>query len=504
LPQDLRPAAQAAADAYKWKAFSVIALALFTTVMDFSGTGIALPSIAEDFALRLSVVSLVTVIAFLTITAFLLPMGRLADAAGRKSVHLIGLSFFIGGALMATLSPNLPVLLGARVVMGIGLAMEQAVLTAMIVSIFPPHQRGMGLGLLTAVVGTGSIVGPIAAGVVADAFGWRFVFLSLSIPAGIAFLLAVPVLDDARIGSVRRAEGTRYDWTGAVICAAALVLMVFTINNPLNLIWTSWPIIAGAVLAAALLLAFIRWELRVKSPIIDLRLFRIRRFSWSCSARFLGFIGSSAVWFLMPFYLQDIQGYTPRTVGFVVVFGALGMTVAGALSGRLSDRFGFRIFTFIGLSLAIASGLVFASLQASSPTWMVISALIANGIGMGLWMAPNMSATLGAVGRADYGIVGALLNLIRNAGTVSGIAVTTAIVTGIMLSRGFDADLGAVGETGGAEVADAFMTGMRVAFIVLVCFSAAALLAAIMVRETPGTRPDVAPEGVALGAGGEG
>ena len=496
LPQT-RKTSVSEQDAYKWKAFGVIALALFTTVMDFSGTGIALPSIADDFALRLGVVSWVTIVASLTIVAFLLPMGRVADIAGRKAVHLTGLTFFVAGALVAAMSVNLPMLIAARVVMAIGLAMGQGVMTAMIVSIFPPRERGRGLGFLTAVVGSGSIVGPIAAGFLVDAFGWRAVFMFFSIPAVIALLLAVAVLDDARVGSTRRRTGEPYDWPGAVVSAAALVLVIFTINNPLGVSWTGWPVIGGGVVSAALFATFIWWELRVRSPMINLRFFRSSRFSWSCSARYLGFVGNSAVFFLMPFYLQDVQGYGPKTVGFVIFAGSIGMSATGMLSGFLSDRFGFRIFTFAGLGLAIAAGLAFASFGPASPLYVIVPTLLVNGIGMGLWMAPNMSATLGAVERTDYGIVGAFLNLVRNAGTVTGVAVTTAIITGIMMSRGFTGDLGEIGEAGGAGVAGAFMVGMRVAFLVLVCFSAIALFAAIMAREGPRPRREAADKSAA-------
>ena len=499
MPQT-RKAAAPASDTYKWKAFWVIALALFTTVMDFSATGIALPSIADDFALRLNVVSWVAIVASLTISAFLLPMGRVADLAGRKSVHLAGLAFFTGGALLAALSINLPMLIGARVVMAIGLGMGQGVMTAMIASVFPPQERGKSLGLLTATVGAGSIVGPIAGGFLVDAFGWRSVFVFSSIPAVIAFLLAVAVLDDARIGSGRHRTGERYDWVGAVVSAAALVLAIFTINNPLNLSWTAWPVVSGGLLATALLAAFVWWELRTGSPMINLRFFRNARFSWSCSARYLGFTGNSAVFFLMPFYLQDVQGYEAKTVGFVIFAGASGMAVAGMFSGLLSDRFGFRIFTFIGLGLAIAAGLMFASLGPASPLYVVVPALLINGVGMGLWMAPNMSATLGTVERSDYGIVGAFLNLVRNAGTVTGVALTTAIVTGMMVSRGYAGDLGEIGEAGDTGVAAAFMMGMRVGFLVLVCFSAVALIAAIMARDLPRAQRAVAGEAAAEAA----
>ncbi|MBM3956797.1 MAG: MFS transporter [Gemmatimonadetes bacterium] len=475
----------AAGDGYKWRAFWVIAPALFITVMDFSGTGVALPSIADDFALWLRDVSWVTIAASLTITAFLLPMGRVADLAGRKAVHLAGLALFAGGALLAALSVGLPMLIGARVVMATGLAMGQGVMTAMIASVFPPRERGRGLGMLTATVGAASSVGPIAAGFLVGTFGWRSVFVCFAVLASVALVLGAAVLDDARVGGRRRGAGERYDWVGAVISAAALALAIYTINNPRELAWTGWPVVGGGAIAAAFLAAFVWWELRVRSPMIDLRFFRSARFSWASSARYLGFVGNSAVWFLVPFYLQNVQGYEPRAMGFVIFAGAFGMAVTGMFSGFLSDRFGFRVFTVAGLGLSIAAGLAFASLRPASPLYAVVAALLMNGVGQGLWMAPNMSATLGAVERSDYGIVGAFLNLVRNAGTVTGVALTTVIVTAVMVGRGFTGDLGGVAEGGDGGAAGAFVAGMRAAFLVLVCFSAVALLAAIMARDSP-------------------
>ena len=470
-------------DNYKWKVFWVLSLALFTMVMDFSVTNIALPSIAGDFALHLRVVSWVAIAGALTVSAVLLPLGRLADITGRKMVHLIGMALFALGALASSLSPNLTFLIAARIVMAIGGAMDQAVVTAIIIAVFPAQERGKGLGMLTTAVGIGAVAGPIVGGPLVGSFGWRSVYLFLFFPTVICFILSIFVLDDARIGTVRRRQGERYDWIGALTSSGALALAIFTINNPLDLAWTSGPVIFSALLTLLLLVAFVLWELRVKIPMINLRLFANSLFSWSTSARFLGFFGSSAVWFLMPFYLQDVLAYSPRDVGLVIFVGAFAMAITGAFSGRLSDRFGYRIFTFFGLGFTIIMGLLFSTLDFDTPLYVVMSALALNGMGMGLWMAPNMSSTLGSVDPTSYGIVSAFLNLVRNVATVTSVAVTTLIVTTVMVGRGVEADLGAIGETGAGLVGAAFLAGTRMAYLILAGFSFCALVAAIMSRE---------------------
>ena len=452
-------------------------------VMDASVTSIALPSIAEDFSLSLRVVSWVALSASLTISAALLPLGRLADIAGRKSVHLVGIALFAAGSIFAAVSPNLATLLGARVVMSVGAAMDQALIMAIVVSVFPAHERGKGLGLITMAVGVGAIAGPIIGGPLVDLFGWRSVYWFMSIPTILSFPLAAIILDDNRIGTIRERVRSGYDWFGALTSAGALGLAILTVANPFDLPWTSPAIVGTGLGAAALGVIFVAWEARVANPMLEIRLFRIWQFSWSTVARFLGFFGTSASWFLFPFYIQDALGYSASTSGLVIFVGALGMSVMGAVSGRLSDRFGVKIFSLIGLALVTAMGVAFGTFNLGTPLWLVMVALALNGIGSGLWMAPNMSATLGAVDRANYGIVSAFLNLIRNVAVVSGIAVTTTVVATVMVNRGFEPELGAMSSVAGDGTALAFAAGMRLAFLILAGFSAAGFLAVLMTRD---------------------
>ena len=473
-------------DNYKWKAFTVVGVALFTMVMDASVTNIALPSIAADLSLSLRVVSWVALSASLTISALLLPLGRLADIAGRKAVHMVGIGLFAAGAIFAALSPNLASLLGARVVMSIGAAMDQALIMAIVVSVFPAHERGKGLGMITMAVGVGAIAGPIIGGPLVDLFGWRSVYWFMSIPTILSFPLAAIILDDNRIGTVRGRATSGYDWFGALTSAGALGLAILTVANPFDLAWTSAGIVGTGLGAVVLGVLFVAWEARAANPMLDIRLFKIPQFSWSTVSRFLGFFGTSASWFLFPFYIQDALGYSAATSGLVIFVGALGMSVTGAFSGRLSDRFGVKVFTLIGLGIVTAMGVLFATFNLGTPLWIVMFGLALNGIGSGLWMAPNMSITLGAVDRGNYGIVSAFLNLVRNVATVGGIAVTTTVVATVMVSRGFEPELDAISSAPGDGMALAFVAGMRLTYLLLAGFSAVAWLAALVTRDMRG------------------
>ena len=479
-------------DTYHWKVFWTVAIALFAMVMDFSIVSLALSSIADEFEVTLRAVTWVAISTALSISAIMLPLGRVSDLTGRKKFHIAGMIFFVAGGIFAFSSQNLPMLITARVVMSIGSAMGQAVVFAIIVGVFPSKERGKALGMITTAVAIGAAAGPIIAGPIIQEFGWRAIFLVTAIPNVIGIVAAAIILDDARIGSAVRKIGAKYDWLGAFASAAALSLLILTISNPFAFDWGSIQIIGGLVLSFLLFVLLVCWELRTPDPMLNLRFFKNSTFSWSTSTRFLAFAGGSATFFLMPVFVQSFMGYDQRTAGMIMFVGAVGMGLASQFSGRLSDRYGFRIFTFVGIGMMIATNIVFSMFVADTPLWIVMPALFLNGVGMGLWMAPNMSATLSTIGKGDLGSMSAFLNLVRNVGSVLGQAMAIAVIAGVMLSRGTEVGLGDLADAG-EKVSQAFLSGWSMTFWILAGISAAALFAATRTRaynDTPET-PEV-------------
>lgn len=477
---------------YHWKVFWTVAIALFAMVMDFSIVSLALSSIAVEFDVTLRAVTWVAISTALVTSAIMLPLGRVSDLTGRKWFHITGMIFFVAGGIFAFSSQNLPMLITARVVMSIGSAMGQAVVFAIIVGVFPAKERGKALGMITTIVSVGAAAGPIMAGPIIQEFGWRTIFLVTAIPNVIGIITAVIILDDSRIGSAVRKIGTKYDWLGAFASAGALSLLILTISNPFAFEWGSIQIIGGFVISFMLFVLLVWWELRIPDPMLNLRFFKNATFSWSTSTRFLGFAGGSATFFLMPIFVQSFMGYDQRSAGMIMFVGALGMGTASQFSGRLSDKYGFRIFTFIGMGTMVVTNIVFSMFVADTPLWIVMPALFLNGTGMGLWMAPNMSATLSTIGKGDLGSMSAFLNLVRNVGSVLGQAMAIAIIAGVMLSRGTEVGLGELADAGD-KVSQAFLDGWSLTFWILAAITAAALFAATRTRvyndpsETPQT-----------------
>ncbi len=449
---------------YKWWSFLAIAIGLFVSVADVGSVVVALPTIADHFHTDLPTTQWVIVGYALTISALLLPMGRLSDIVGRKKVYIIGYVLFPIGAFLAGFSFNVLLLILARVFMGIGGAMTQGTAMAMHISAFPEKERGKAIGLILSVVGMGGVLGPAVGGVIVGTLGWRAVFIVTGALSVLALLVAQVILD----GRLGREEGKRppFDWLGAGLSAMALVAFLLILSMGPKVGWRYPGVIAGFLLVVISLTVFVWWENRTPTPMLYLGLFKRRVFSFGLSASFIGFFGMSSVRFLMPFYLQSGLGYSPGQMGLILVPGALGLAIAGTISGRLSDRFGWRKFNMGGLAISAAGLLILSRLTLESPLALVMIAMGMQSIGLGTFNPPNTSSILSAVGESRYGVVSGFLNLVRNSANVTGIAVATAIVTAVMASMGFLPSLAAVSEAEGGGVLLAFTSGMRVAFMI--------------------------------------
>jgi len=252
----------------------------------------------------------------------------------------------------------------------------------------------------------------------------------------------------------------------------------------------SAPILAAFVLSAGMFVAFIWWELRAPAPMFNLRFFRDRVFSCGVSAAFLTFLGQSSVLFLMPFYIQNVLGYSPKVAGLVVMPGALCMAIMGSVTGTLSDKFGWRWFTVGGMVSSTVGLAMLSRVTDTSPLWEVIPGLILINCGMGMFYSPNSSSVLSAVGRESYGVVSGFLNLVRNSANVISLAIATTIVTVTMGSLGFEPSLEAVRTSAVEGVRGAFTVGMRYAFYVLIALVIASMTVSFLQGQTkPALRP---------------
>ena len=481
---------------YKWWAFWTIATGTFFSVVDHGSVLVALPGIESHFDASLESVQWVVVAYALVISVLLLPMGRLGDVVGRRRVYITGTAIFVLASLGAALSTSLEMLVVMRVLKGVGAGMVQGCGMGMMIAAFPDSERGKALGTHLSVVGMGAIAGPAMGGFLVAWFGWQWVFL-VNVPAGALVLILAWLLLERGPGSAqyRRGQGaSSFDWTGAAVSGVILLVLLLVVGNGNGLGWRSAPVIVGGIAVVVLMAGFIWWELRVRVPMLDLRLFANQVFGLGVAAAWLSFFGSSAARFMMPFYLQRVLLYSPEQVGLMMIPPALCMVLVGPFSGRVADRFGWRVPTVCGMVLTAAGAFVLAfALQEQSPVWLVVATMMMQSTGNGIFNSPNSSSILSVVDRSRYGVVSALTQLVRNSANVVSVAVSTTVVVSTMATYGVEPKLEAVNP----EVATAFVDGLRWAFLMLgaaLATGAAISLYRAMSNWAAHRKPEVAPE----------
>ena len=251
-------------------------------------------------------------------------MGRLGDIWGLARIYYVGCTVLLLATAAASLSPSIAILLISRIFQGLGAAMTQGLGMALVISTFPENQRGRAIGLIMTTVGLGAIAGPAFGGLLVDLYGWRAVFVGNLPLLAISLCLAIAVRaikQEQSFSSPSTVE--RFDWFGATTSGCAILVIMLSGTN-LKLILRHFALgsLAFAVIVT-LIVAFILRERRYISPIVDLSLFKVPRFSWGVTGAFLMFFGSTGVLFLTPFYLQEILGYSPKVSGLAVIPGAL-------------------------------------------------------------------------------------------------------------------------------------------------------------------------------------
>jgi EmrB/QacA subfamily drug resistance transporter len=445
----------------KYAVFVVSIIGIFITVFDTSSSIVALPTIAREFGTDLPTAQWVIIGNGLTIAALLVPIGRLSDLVGRKRIYVVGALLFAVGALLAAASGSVYGLIGARMFVGIGSAMTQGTAMAILVGSFEANERAKMLGLQLGFVGLGSIVGPSLGGFLTGTVGWRMLFAITAVS-----MLAVAITAQRTLH--RRGEqprstaprGASYDYWGAVAFSGFLVSLLLTLTLGPNDGWLEPTTIAGGAGAVVLLAMFVVIERRHPAPMMDLRLFRNREFTFGALAAFTVFMGIASTRFLVPFFLQSVRGLDAATVGLLIVPAALVTAVAAPFAGRFADRFGVRTFTNVGMGVTALGFATFGTLHVATPIAAVVAGLMVMSLGMSLFSAANSASILNSVARSSHGVAAGFVSLCRNCGNVVGIAFGTVIVTITMGRAGFSPSLAAVDPAADPGVLAAFTAGV--------------------------------------------
>ena len=405
-------------------ALAVSMVSSFLTPFMASGMNVGMPLIGKEFGA--SAVTLGWILTAYTLAAamFLMPFGRLADLVGRKRIFALGLAVNLIGTVIGAVAPSVAVLILGRAVQGIGGAMIFGTGVAILTSVYPAGARGHALGLNTAAVYTGLSLGPVFGGFLVHAWGWRSVFWATVPVAAAALALTLVRLK----GEWADARGEGFDLAGSALLGGGLVALMYGFSRLPGL-----PGIALTSAGVLALAAFAAFELRLKAPLLDLRLFRHNRiFAFSNLAALFNYSATSAVAFLLSLYLQYIKGLPPQQAGLVLVAQPLVMAVASPFAGRLSDRTEPRLMASLGMAISAAGLVLFSLLGADTSFAFIVASLVCLGLGFGLFSSPNTNAIMGSVEKRHLGVASAALGTMRLTGQMLSAGITMMIFALVM------------------------------------------------------------------------
>ena len=415
----------------------LISLMLPTLLMPMVSTmsRVALPVIRDDFGIPADVTAWVAAVFTLPFMILMPVYGRLSDGLDKRRLILAGIVIFSIGTTITLFAPDMTWLMVGRAVQGIGSAGMMPLGMALISSIFQAHERGKALGTWSTIGPTAGFLGPLAAGFLVSAWGWRGAFappLVFGLAAFFTVHRGVPA------GLTRTAPRflRSFDWTGALLLAASLTGLIFFLSSrsitgvaPLH----DWRLLSTSLV---LLGSFWWWEKRRRHPFISLGILANRKFlraSFCASMRMFGMGGLSI---LIPLYLVDIHGIPPAQLGGLLMINAGAMALMVRFGGGASDRWSSRWPVVIGLAVQASVMVIFSQLPDRAPLMLVASTLAFHGLGVGLMLAALHRSVMGSISDAQMGAAAGLYSMFRFLGSVIGTALS-----GVILQAGLDAAL---------------------------------------------------------------
>jgi EmrB/QacA subfamily drug resistance transporter len=408
----------------------VLCLSLLIVVIDNTILNTALPTLARVLHAGTSSLQWITDAYTLCFAALLIPAGALGDRYGRRRSLLAGLAVFAAGSALAAFSSGTGLLITARVVMGLGAAFVMPATLSILNAVFPPRERPQAIAAWSAVTGAGVLIGPTLGGLLLSHFWWGSVFLinvPLAAVALIGVLLTVP--------ETAEPSRQRFDLLGVALIAGSLFALVDAIIEAPDRGWTGTVTLAEGAAGLAALAVFVWWELRVRNPLIDLRVFRSRAFSAAAGSVTVIFFALFGGLFVLTQYLQLVHGYSPLSAGIRALPFALATAVVAPVSPVLAKRFGTRLVIPFGMVLMGVGLLDFstAGVHTGYPALAVAVAIM--GAGMGLVMAPASNVIMTTVPAHQAGAGSAINDTIREVGGALGVAIVGSLSAAVYRSH---------------------------------------------------------------------
>jgi EmrB/QacA subfamily drug resistance transporter len=407
-------------------------LAAFLVNLDTTLVNVALPALTRELHATTTQLQWVVDAYNLVFAALLLTFGSLSDRFGRKGMLLAGLAVVGAASLAGGFTTSAAQLIAARAVMGLGAAMTFPATLSLLTNVFTQRrERARAIGLWGAIAGVAIAMGPIVGGWLLAHFSWGSVFIAMAPVAALAMAgtaVAVP--------ASKSPEVARPDVPGLVLSSATMALLIFTIIEAPAYGWTAARSLAGFAGSAALLAAFIAVERRAAHPMLDVRIFRDRRFSAASGAVTVSFFTLLGFIFLITQYFQFVRGYSALSAGVRLLPVALSVAAGSVAGTQLAVRAGTRLIVTAGLvAMAAFYGWVAATTSASLSYGVIAVQMVLYGLGMGLTSAPATESIMGAISRSKAGVGSAVNDATRLIGGTLGVAVIGSVYASVYGSR---------------------------------------------------------------------
>ncbi|MDA8156130.1 MAG: MFS transporter [Actinomycetota bacterium] len=469
---------------WKWFILSTVLIGATMSALDVSIVNIAMPTLKTEFNVSLALVEWVAMAYMLTLTIFLPLFGRLADMYGRSKLYNTGFVIFSIGSFFCGMAPSANFLIGARVLQAVGAGLLQANAVALITAAFPAFERGRAIGIQGATQAVAMAVGPFVGGILIAAVGWRAIFY-VNLPIGaigtVAALLILPA-------DKKKEQKETVDYVGTALFSTGLLFLVMAFNNIVKLGLQSHTVITYFILAAVLLTLFVITEVKVKYPLVDLKMFKNFTFSAGNFTGMLSYYMLFAVMFLMPFYFERVLHYSVALSGSLLTPIPLAMAFVAPVAGGISDKRGPRLMTTTGMLLAALACFLLTLLGTASHLPFLVGILILLGVGMGLFTPPNNSAIMGAAPKDKLSVAGALLNMMRSLGLIFGVDISGLLFASLEHKYAAEKGYANVEHIFGSAMPDqvkvgAFMKGFLAVLVTLIAINLLSAFISVMRNE---------------------
>jgi EmrB/QacA subfamily drug resistance transporter len=401
----------------KWWTLIAVSVGMFMLLLDITVVNVALPDIQRSLHSNFRDLQWVVNAYSLTLAAFLLTAGALADMFGRRRVFVLGLIVFTLSSAACGLSTTPLMLNLARAVQGIGGGMMFATSLALIAEAFQGKDRGIAFGVYGGTIGAAVAVGPVVGGVITSAIGWEWIFF-VNVPIGIGAV----ALTLSQVVESRDPNAAGIDWIGLVTFSGSLFLLVFALVQGNEKGWGSTKILAYLIASAVLLVLFVLAERRQRRPMLDLTLFRLPAFAGASLVAITLSASMFALFLFLTLYIQDVLGYSPLQAGLRFLPITLLSFAVAPFAGRLSVRVPVRLLLGGGLLLVSAGLLAMTAISASSGWTTLIPGFLLAGAGIGMINPPLASTAVGVVHHSRSGMASGINNTFRQVGIATGVA----------------------------------------------------------------------------------